>query len=185
MSEWNFKEAINKFKNRKRYSVLNPTVLASIPDEDLVQAILDHILDVKVGNRLADMPRILERLSTGFRIIEATLRVENEVRNGGFNQFFHNGGTSCINDAIEGFRLIGAPKTAVLTENALSVYKEEIPFHNAVKNDGSLEAFSESYEHTRLNDLDSQFYGLYEAVEPLAALRIQYIRTHPNEFISE
>ena len=48
------------------------------------------------------------------------------------------------------------------------------------KDRDTLEAFSESYEHTKLNQLDDEFYDL---AEDLSALRIKYIRAHLREFV--
>ena len=62
--------------------------------------------------------------------------------------------THCENDVIEPFREVG-----------------------------TIEAFSESYEHSKLGDLDHEFYELVK-VSDLSHLRIAFIRTHEHEFIT-
>ena len=50
--------------------------------------------------------------------------------------------------------------------------------------DGTMESFSESYKDNPLNDLDTEFYNLYDS-EKIGELRIKYIRENKNEFITE
>lgn len=47
--------------------------------------------------------------------------------------------------------------------------------------EGTLEAFSKSYGHTTLGELDERFYALEDPYELLDA----YMRTHPEDFVSD
>ncbi len=120
-------------------------------------------------------------LSVGQRASYAVWLVEAEVNNGGFNQFYHNSSGVFAEMDTEAFRIFGAAKFADLMEKANKLYSSIKP-ELEKKLDGSMESFSKSYEDNPLNDLDTEFYALYSE-ENLNKLRIDYIRSHINEFI--
>ena len=175
-------DAIEAFKNRKRYPVLTREVLASISDKDLETALIDYIDDVKIAGDWEHQYEIVHRLSPGFRMVYATWQVEAEVNNGGYNQFFWNSLGEFADDAVAGFRLIGAREHAKMTQDAIAIYEKEKHTHERFKRQGTMAAFSESYKHTSLNDLDKLFYHL---TEDLSKLRIAYIRAHPDQFVGK
>ena len=65
---------------------------------------------------------------------------------------------------------------------ALAIAIDELPEMSKYYEEGTLEAFSESYEHTQLNELDHEFYN---CSEDLSVLRIAYIRQNPTLFIGD
>ena len=67
-----------------------------------------------------------------------------------------------------------------MTKKAVSMFLSEIETHKEFRERGTLEAFSESYEHTDLGDLDNEFW---EAGESLSGFRISYVRRNPEKFI--
>ena len=71
---------------------------------------------------------------------------------------------------------------AALMREANEVRASESAKMAKFKERGSLEAFSESYEHTKLGPLDDRFYGL---TENLSQLRIARIRQMPEQFSGE
>ena len=162
-------KAVEEFENRKKYTTLDEDTLKAIEDEDLEQAVMDYIYH-KTGDNYEDSYRIVTGLSEGFQAVYTTWWVEAEVNNGGFNQYFWNSSGQFGLEAIEGFKVIGAPKTAKLMEEAVTIAVEEFPEMKRFREEGTIEAFSESYEHTNLNDLDLAFY---EYDEDLSALRIK------------
>ncbi|MGC4064783.1 MAG: DMP19 family protein [Polyangiaceae bacterium] len=170
--------SLEAFKNRKRYETLNPEILRSVPDADVEQAIIDFIED---RTKLAggDTRQALDALSDGFRAVYATWWVEAEVNNGGFNQYFWNASGAFACDAVAGFDRIGLPQLARLMERAIAIRNEDAHEIGRFKDRGTLEAFSESYENNRLNDLDQEFYALEADV---SAARIRFIRDNAELF---
>ena len=72
---------------------------------------------------------------------------------------------------------------AELTQRANDLFEKEnekITKHQ----DGTIEGFSKSYEDNPLNDLDTEFYDLYET-EKLMQIQVDYIRQNKNEFIDK
>jgi len=121
-------------------------------------------------------------LSKGFIAVYVTFWVEAEVNNGGFNQYFWNSSGQFGLEAIEGFREIGAAACADLMSRAVATAVAEFPEMQKHYERGTLDAFRESYEHTQLDELDTEFYALGEG---LSDLRIKYIRSHPHLFYVE
>jgi hypothetical protein len=172
---------IDAFKNRKRYPILTTEVLKTIPDADVELAIQDFI-DCKIEAGGGDERKALDALSPGFRAVFTTWRVEAEVSNGGFNQYFWNSSGEFAKDAVAGFDLIGTPALGRLMERAIAIYKEDADKAKKFKDRGSLEAFSESYEGNRLNALDREFY---DQTEELTKARLRFIRAKPEQFVGQ
>lgn len=166
----------------RRYSEMTVSVLSNVPDSELERAIVCHA-DSKIGNNYGREVQILRGLPPGVGRFVAASRLEVEVFNGGFNQFFANDRGPLAPWAAEAYRLIGAVELAEVVGSAIETYREEEPRHQEVRAKGSLQAFSESYAWTRLNDLDDRFYAI-ESSLPLSELKVQYIRANPREFAS-
>ncbi len=75
--------------------------------------------------------------------------------------------------------LSGPPTARRRVEQASAIHAKELPTLRTYGDDGTLEAFSASYETTELGSLDDRFYAL-----ELSPHRIRYIRAHPDELTS-
>ncbi|MEM6892483.1 MAG: DUF4375 domain-containing protein [Bacteroidota bacterium] len=176
------KNSIDEFKNRKIYKELTTEILDSIPDDKLEQAIFDNIYEI-IGDDYENELSNVTKLSKGQQAFFSTWIIEGEVNNGGFNQFYFNSSGQYAEMAETGFMRIGAEKFSELTKRANRIYlenKERLEEFD----DGTTESFSESYKGNPLNDLDTEFYNLYD-FEKIGELRIKYIRENKNEFITE
>ena len=122
--------------------------------------------------------------SRGLRMVYSTALVEDEVNNGGFNQYFWNTDGESAQDALSGFGLIGASKHAAIMKEAIDIWRTEKTQMERFKSSNSLQDFSDSYKHTKLNPLDDRFYKL-ESEENLTALRAKYVRSRPQEFVGK
>src|SRR5262245_10548228 len=129
---------LDAFEGRKRYPFLTREILASIPDEELEQALIDHLLDIRIAERLKDDYEILAGLSAGFRMLYSTWLLEAEVNNGGFNQFFWNSSGRFAREAVEGWKRIGAEQQAELTEEAIAIEAEERAAQQKYRDAGTL-----------------------------------------------
>jgi hypothetical protein len=124
---------------------------------------------------------LVNQLSPGQKMVWATDIVDGEIQNGGFNQVFWNHADRYAQEAIEGFRLIGAEEHAALVQEGLVLFEKEWhklePFYAA----RTLKAFSESYAHTESDGLDKRWSKLPD----FRAKRTAYIRRHLDEFVLE
>jgi hypothetical protein len=104
------------------------------------------------------------------------------VNNGGFNQYYYNTDDRFASDAVAAFEYFGAAEHAVLMREANAIRAGEAASLKKYKDVGTIEAFSESYEHSKLGPLDDRFYKLGEN---LSQLRVARIRATPEQFSGE
>jgi hypothetical protein len=104
------------------------------------------------------------------------------VNNGGFNQYYFNTDGRFASEAVSAFEYFAATEHAALMREANSVRALEASEMAKFRERGTLEAFSESYEHSKLGPLDERFYKLSEN---LSQLRIGRIRQMPEQFAGE
>lgn len=173
---------LDDWNNRKIYKVLTSGIIDKIPDEELEQAIFDNIYE-NIKDDFDNEFENLSKLSKGQQAFWSTWVLEGEVNNGGFNQFYFNSSGQFSKMAEIGFKTIGAQKYVELTSRANKTYAENKE-RLAEFDDGTMESFSASYKDNPLNDLDTEFYKLYES-EKIDELRIKYIRENTTEFITE
>ena len=176
------KNSIDEFNKRKIYKNLTSEILDTIPDDKLEQTIFDNIYEI-IGDDHENQFNNVKKLSKGQQAFFSTWIIEGEVNNGGFNQFYFNSSGQYAEMAEVGFKTIGAEKFYQLTKRANKIYLENKKRLEKY-DDGTMESFSESYKDNPLNDLDTEFYKLYES-EKVRELRIKYIREHINEFVTE
>lgn len=184
MSQQNFrdewKKRVDAFNKRRIYSQLTIEILSTIPDDKLVQAILDYI-DTKVKDHRAALIDV-SKMSPGFQMVKSTVILEGEVNNGGFNQFFFNKSRQYTDLALQSLKMIGASDYYEILQKAIGIYikeqeNEELQKLYAQK---TPEAFSNSYKLTSLGECDSAFYKLENS---LSEIRVHYIRSHPESFV--
>lgn len=173
-------QAIDAHNNRKRYPEFDLAVLSQIKDAELEQALLDYIF-AKLKAKPGHDKRVIDGLSKGFQIFYATWLVEAEVLNGGFNQYFWNSSSEFAEVTADALKDIGDTVASDLMQRALKTAKSEIPAISKYKKQGTPQAFSDSYKETKLNEFDSPFWKRAEA---FPALRIRYVREHPNLFLT-
>lgn len=171
-------QSIEAFKNRTIYRELTSQIIDTTSDDDLMQVVFDNLSE----KLPADYEKEYETVMTWNKSRQAIYMIwilEAEVNNGGYNQFYFNSNGQFYNHLPEAFRLVGANKFADLTERANKIFEkanEEITKHQ----DGTIEGFSKSYEDNPLNDLDTEFYELYET-ENLQQIQIDFIRKNKSE----
>lgn len=146
-----------------RFRHLTPALIASLSVDDIGDAILQHV-EWRVIAHDGDRAAAFESLPPGARAIYTTFLVDAEVNNGGFNQFFYNPYGALAGHALAGYELLGAEEYAAIMRAAIATREAErermAPFYD----DGSLEAFSESYQHTQLGELDQRYYSLGDRI---------------------
>jgi len=132
---------------------LDPDVLAAISDD-----VLEFVLVSYIGDRIRgpddDEATLLLKLPEALRIWYLTFIVDGDVLNGGFNQLFFNLPIAVLNDAPTAFEKARMPKAAQLMRAALMLLEERAPVIEAAQDDGSVEAFMETYDGDPFQALD-------------------------------
>jgi hypothetical protein len=164
--------------NRKRYHYFDEHVLASISDDALEQALLDYLF-ARLEDFQQDQDAAFAALSPEFRVFFCTWEVEAEVMNGGLNQYFWNSSSQNAGRVPRALQEIGDVTAAGMMKEANRIALAEIPEMSKYLKEGTLEAFSESYKHTALIELDEPFCRRAGA---FPGLRLDYVRTRPKSF---
>jgi hypothetical protein len=175
-------KSLDEFENRVIHKKLTIEITKSIPDDKLEQSVIDNIYELAGDNHEKEFENV-SKLSNGQKALFSTWWLEAEVNNGGFNQFYFNSSGQYAKMAEIGFKTIGAEKFSELTSRANEIFQENKKRLEEF-DDGTMESFSESYKDNPLNDLDTEFYNLYDS-ENISDLRIKYIRENINEFTTE
>jgi hypothetical protein len=142
-------------KPRATLSRLTASNINALAPEDLEGAVIEF-----VGNQLAqsqDRLAKLTELPRGLQVFYLSFLVEAEVMNGGFNQFFWNSSSDFSDLVSPALRELGASAAADIFDQALAVAMAEGKLETDKTGARTLEVFSESYQHTRLNDFDQEF----------------------------
>jgi hypothetical protein len=169
--------------NRAPHAGLTEEILQATPDSGLEQIVLDYIFR-KIDGSDEDAAVVVPALPEGLQMVFATWLVETEVSNGGFPQYFWNPAGEFAVEALYGYRMLGAMRHAAALEAALATYIRERPQLERFRGGGTPEDFAAWATFSALGALDWQFWSLATAEDP-HALRIHYIRAHPEEFVAE
>lgn len=110
----------------------------------------------------------LEKLNDAERIVYPLIKIEPEVNNGGFDQFFFNTSDLFNDEIIASARAVGADKTADLLKRALELKSSDL------SEDDLMDALN--------TECDEPFYKLDESVTSLCA---RYARNHKDMFFAE
>ena len=172
------KATFEALENKKVHAAIDSKTLGSIADAEVEFALIDLIYERQAAWR-DDEEAFLAAQPPGRRALYLTWVVEAEVNNGGFNQYYYNTDGKFAAQAVEAFEYFGATRHAALMKEANSVREAEKAEMAKFKDAGTLEAFSESYEHSKLGPLDDRFYAVGE---DLSRLRVARIRRTPAEF---
>ena len=169
-----------EFNNRQIYTELSVEILETIQDDKLEQAIVDYIF-TKVTDEQTKFLDI-SNLSAGFQMLYSTWVLETQVNNGGFNQFFFNPSGQFAKMALQSLEYLGASDYYKVMRSAMDMQEreKEIPELQVLYQKGTLQAFSETYKLSHLDECDEAFYKLGDR---LGELRINYVRSHPEEFV--
>jgi hypothetical protein len=163
-----------------KLSELTKASLEAISDDEIEYELYFFILTKLIGDNYGKQYDIVTKLPNGLRYLFASLQLENEVYNGGFNQYFYNTGGEFIDEAIAAFNYFNLVRITEIVTKAADIAVAEIDLHIATKKEGTLEAFSESYKYTKLGEADEEFYTYDKSISPA---RIEKIRKHVEDFL--
>jgi hypothetical protein len=115
-------------------------------------------------------------LTPGERHFGLINRLIDEVSNGGFDQYFFNGGYAEVHAAREALVAVGASRTAELVKQAVTIAK--LP--DSVPDD--YDYAPREGQTAKLNQLDQQFYDMKLESEEVYPRLVEYLQKHAGEF---
>ena len=120
----------------------------------------------------------LERLSSEEQIFYICNLLEEEINNGGFDQFLYNSSGDYTHRVEECLRTIGATKTADICRTAFSAYGRPIP-QDRKQRQKFLDRMENDEISAILSDCDDQFYEYPDQLEDLC---FAYIVANKDKF---
>ncbi len=139
--------------------------------DDAAIMISDHILETRQDSG--------QKLTQKETYIACVFIFDQELNNGGFDQFFWNSSGDRTQITLDGLRAIGADKTADLLKSAMAIFPDGIIPEDRNKRQEIMDSIedktSDSWEQ-----LDNKFYD-YE--DDLTELIIEYIKKNRKEFL--
>lgn len=169
-------------QNNNKPSIQTPLteqIIDTTSDDMLLEVVYDNLFR-KLSPAYDKEYEIVLSWNKSRQAIYMISRLEAEVNNGGYNQFYFNSSGQFATALPEALKLVGATKFADLTERANSTFEKEKSKITEAQ-DGTVEGFSKSYENNPLNKFDEEFYKLND-VENLQKIQVDYIRKNKKEF---
>src|ERR1051325_1040325 len=105
-----------------RFRDLTPDLLAAISADEVADAIAQHVA-LRMADSGKDRLAVVDALPPGTRAIYATWLVDNEVNQGGFNQYFHNSRGVLAGVALAGYELLGVEDYAAVMRSAIATHE--------------------------------------------------------------
>jgi hypothetical protein len=170
------------FKNKPIHNKLTEQIIDNISNDRLLQLILDNLLQ----RQSTDYTKQYETVMSWNKSRQAIYMIwglEEEVNNGGYNQFYYNSTGQYYKHLPNALKLVGANRFSDLTQRANVTFEKENPKIRQHQ-DGTIEGFSKSYEDNPLNKFDYEFFDLYNK-EDLQKIQVDFIRKHKIEFIDK
>ena len=159
-------------------------VLDETDDAELAWRVIEQVYDaVDIHDGAAALDAQLARLTAGQRALLALHWTVAEVDNGGFDQYFMNSTGDLAHEALAGFRLIGAERSAALLERVFKAFPGGKPPRDQDARAALLDALSDDERDGRFESHDDAFYELVDSeLYPRAGA---YVRAHPQDFVRE
>jgi len=160
-------------------------MLPVISKEELMDLIIadvdyDYEIFLRIDSLLASSSTPLSQLPKIYQMIYSTTMVEGEIYNGGFYQYYGNPTAEEYNVmGIEGFKLIGAKKTADVLIRAFrtivdqsSIFKNE---HGEIGIQNAFEKASIEYDQIHIEEFNNYFYTAAEE-EDIKNSKLNFIK---------
>ena len=139
----------------KKYKTLTPELLADTPDEELVEAVVCHVLSRAADNRRPNPTKELADMPQPFTVVYSIWAVCKELAQTDYAGLTHTATRHLVDAAVDGLPVVGAPLTAA-----------------------ALTALRDAYaDKTDLPDGERNFHLAVEQESPLS-LCVAYIRDH-------
>ena len=127
-------------KLMEKYATLTAENLAATPDEELVEAVVAHILSRAADSRRPDPAAELAVMPQPYTIVYSIWTVCKELARGDYKALTHTATREMVDPAVDGLPVVGAPATAAALAALRDAYGEkadtaeaEKAFHVAVE----------------------------------------------------
>ncbi|WP_445370097.1 DMP19 family protein (plasmid) [Methylomonas sp. HW2-6] len=161
----------------------NLPIYERIPNS--VQEALNHVSDNDFAIAMSNLVYAREA-TIGFdaltdpeRVVFCLDKLEQEINNGGFEQYFHNLSGNIAAATPSALRAMGASQVASIVEKALELFPNSQPPTDQAQREKQMESWGPEQEDI-LENLDKAFLAY---PEPLAKLERGYVQKYENFFL--
>lgn len=109
----------------KKYKTLTADLLTATPDEELVEAVVAHVLAEAAESRKPDPAYTLSKLPQPFTVAYSIWAVCKELAHSDYVALTRTATRHMVEPACDGLPVIGAPKTAAALTALAEAYKAE------------------------------------------------------------
>lgn len=148
-------------KLMKKYATLTVENLTATPDEELVEAVVAHVLSRAADNRRPDPAKELASMPQPFTVVYSIWAVCKELARGDYRALTHTATRSMVDAAIDALPVVDAPLTAA-----------------------ALTALRDGYGSKEDAEMHREFHRAVEQECPLT-LCAAYIRDHIPQLVGE
>ena len=129
----------------KKYKTLTAEKLAQTADDELVEAVVAHVLADAAESRKPDPLYTLSKLPQPYMVVYSIWAVCKELARGDYAALTHTATRHVVQDACDGLPVVGATQTAEALTALVTLHKEgedtaeaEAAFHHAVESETPL-----------------------------------------------
>lgn len=127
-------------KLMQKYATLTAENLAAAPDEELVEAVVSHVLSRTAEDHRPDPAKELAGLPQPFTVVYSIWAVCKELARGDYKALTHTATRHMVDPAVDALPVVGAAETAVALTALRDAYankqdtaEAEKAFHRAVE----------------------------------------------------
>ncbi len=143
----------------KKYATLTPAQLLAAPEEEMVEAVVSHVLAQAAESRRPDPVYVLSGKPQGFTVVYSVWAVCKEMAQGDYAALLHTATKELTESAGAGFTAIGAVDTAAAWQAVQDAHEAK----------------------TDTAEAEHAFHLAVERECPLA-MCVSYIRDNPEQF---
>ncbi len=166
------------WQSRKSQPTGLPRSALSLPDEELAWQAFE-VARQALGRSGGAYKREVRSLAAPWRFIYVMLKLDAEVKNGGFHQFFTNAQGRYDTHIRDDVERLESPAFKVLISRALQLY-QGIDYTDQWDNVGkSWELFVAAYEEGRFSTEDKEYYSIEPGLDVVIG---RHLRQHFEEY---
>lgn len=148
-------------------------LIESASDGELENRLFEYVMRLRETD-----PGAMHSLPLSLQAHFVAYVVDHQVLSGGFNQLLF-AAPEIASMAPDAFIHLGMEDAAVIAQDAWHLYDVVRLRHAEARAEGTLAAFSATYEPPVFEELDLMYA---DAAEEFRSARIAYLRAHPEEF---
>lgn len=148
-------------------------------DRDLLEPLQNIAFEMCESFGDDDFDLAVLRLAHPWRALYSISRLDAEVQNGGFHQFFWNSDGKLNTVVAQGLRFLEAVSFAEIFKRAILCAEEFKVVEAKHRSNNSWEKFTAGYKTIPWNDLDQAYCSESPTLLQYAA---RYVREHPADF---